>query len=111
MAGPPADRPPASETLQRLGFTPFETVNLLTLKRRYERGALGDTLPAQRLEFARWLVRYGRLSEVQTEPSPRTDPDGVRTVDDPLTSGQSEDPHSETDARRPTATAERCNVP
>ena len=110
MPGPTPDRPPASETLQRLGFTPFEAANLLQLQRRYERGALGDTLSAQRLEFARWLVQFGSLSEGQIERSPRTDPDDARTLDDHLPTGRSEHPRSGTNAHPPTATAEGYNV-
>jgi len=97
--------------LQGLGFTPFETTNLLDLRRRYERGALGDTQPGQRLRFARWLVRTGHLSEGQSVPAPGTDPDGGPKIGGRLSIPQAA-PAPIVPRRRAsaTATAERCHV-
>jgi hypothetical protein len=74
MVGPPPDRASTTAALRRLGFRPFETIRLLELKRRYQEGAFSDTLPAQRLTFARWLVQSGRLSEWQNQSPARRVP-------------------------------------
>lgn len=57
------ERTSESQVLLRQGFTPFETMRLMALKSRYERGAVKHTIPGCRLQFARWLVHNGRLAE------------------------------------------------
>jgi hypothetical protein len=52
-----------STWLMHHGFTPSETIKLLELRQRYERGAIRQTIPERRLRFARWLVENGRITE------------------------------------------------
>lgn len=56
-----------STWLMHHGFSPFETIKLLELRQRYERGAIRQTIPKQRRQFARWLVENGRLSESEPD--------------------------------------------
>lgn len=52
-------------TLQQAGFSEAEVRRLQALKRRYYRGEFDgelDVAERRRREFARWLVRQGRLS-------------------------------------------------
>ena len=54
----------ASVLPRALGFSAQEQAALLALRRRHQRGEFGEiTVEHKRLEFARWLVRRGRLNE------------------------------------------------
>jgi hypothetical protein len=68
-----------STWLMLQGFTPFETIKLLELRQRYERGTMPQTIPEQRLRFARWLIDHRYLDESAsdrrgTAPSPTSGP-------------------------------------
>lgn len=50
--------------LRRLGFAPREAERIVALKLRYVRGGFREVTDAQkRLQFVRWLVAHGQLSE------------------------------------------------
>ena len=54
----------AGTRLRAQGFSGQEQAALLALRRRRRRGEFDEiTAEQKRLEFARWLVRYGRLNE------------------------------------------------
>ena len=54
--------------LRTCGFSWQESDRLLQLRLRYERGEFEETTDEQkRAEFAKWLVRHGRLTD-QLEP-------------------------------------------
>ena len=54
----------AALALRAQGFTLPEANRLVVLRRRYERGEFFEVTSAQkRLEFARWLVQHGRLTD------------------------------------------------
>ena len=53
-----------STRLRAQGFTKQEQTALLALRRRHRRGEFDEiTAEHKRLEFARWMVRHGRLNE------------------------------------------------
>jgi hypothetical protein len=54
----------AALSLRSHGFSPSEASRIVALRVRFERGEFRETTRAQkRLEFARWLVEHGRLTE------------------------------------------------
>ena len=54
----------AALALRSQGFSPREADRLVTLRQRYERGEFREITDSQkRLEFARWLVQHGRLTD------------------------------------------------
>ena len=62
----------AEHCLRSLGFSPSQASRLVAMRVRYQRGAYRTPTGEQkRLEFARWLVEHGRLTEhmdtVETE--------------------------------------------
>ena len=54
----------AALALRGQGFSPREADRLVTLRQRYERGEFREVTDSQkRLEFARWLVQHGKLTD------------------------------------------------
>jgi hypothetical protein len=54
----------AIKALRRIGFSLKESIRLIKWRKRYVRNEM-DFSPSEyrRLEFARWLVAHGKLSE------------------------------------------------
>ncbi|HEU5318962.1 MAG TPA: hypothetical protein VFX49_22825 [Chloroflexota bacterium] len=64
----------AGTPLSELGFSAREGAALQSLRRRYVRGELNEiSIEHRRLEFARWLVQHGRLTDYLAD-----DPAGAR---------------------------------
>ncbi len=54
----------SSESDKLNGFTPEQIKTLREFRNKYRQGFMNaDPLLPRRLEFARWLVQHGRLSE------------------------------------------------
>ena len=65
-AAAPAEVPTteARSLLREHGFSVGEEAALRALRQRYERGDLNEiSIEHKRLEFARWLVQHGRLTD------------------------------------------------
>ena len=63
MRDRPDHRLAAIDRLRLRGFSPAQVERLIALKARYEGGELRELTPADRLRFARWLVRQGWFND------------------------------------------------